>query len=278
MQQYPDYQNITIESIDKAVAAWFDLTVDAHVKQPNGDRKKVVVNWSSGERWVTSRTKRGVRDSNGVLILPIISIRRSNINPEPSMGALGAETANIVFSKRISQKTNDLMNLEKLRPLSQRSLNKPVVYEVFSIPFPDKNKITYELQIQAQYISQMNSILEKMFNELDIGKSFVAEFDNPGKHPQIGVEFEDRKSPGKAYVVGFFDSTINDAGNLEEFTDQERIIAFNTSFTVPAVLQLDPEGEKPAVKMERTAFNLRFVDEEVVFLDDLEEIEKIFGS
>lgn len=276
--QTPSYQPVTIEDVDRAIASWFNLTVDAHVKQPNGDRKKVVVNWSSGERWVTSRTKRGVRDNNGVLILPIISVRRSNIEPDPSASALGIETARLTFSRRISKKTNDYMNLEVLKPLSQRLLTKPEVFEVWSIPFPDKNKITYEVQIQAQYISQMNAILEKFFNELDIGKSFVAELDNPGKHPQTGVEFEDRKSPGKAYVVGLLNSSISDSGNLEEFTDQERIIMFNTSITVPAVLQLDPEGEKPALKYEHSAFGIRFSDEDAVFVTNKEDIEKIFGS
>lgn len=276
--EHPAVQVVTLETVDQAIKDWFDKTVDAHVNHPNGERKKVSVGWSAGERWVSGRQKKGIRDSNGVLILPIISIRRSGIEPSPVMSALGAETPVLQVAKRISQKTNNLANLWAQRDPSYRTPAKPVVYEVTTIPFPDRNILTYEIQVQAQYIVQMNTILEKIFHELDIAKSFVAPFDNDGKHPQIGVEFEERKKIDRNYVVGFFDSTLSDAGNFEEFTDQERIVRFNTSIRVPAVLQLDPEGEKPSVQVTRTAFGLNFAEERVHFVDNPEDIEKIFGK
>lgn len=269
---------ITLETIDLAIRDWFDKTVDAHVAQPNGLRKKVSVGWSAGERWVSAREKKGIRDTNGILILPIISIRRSAIEPGGGMSALGTETATLQISKRISEKTNNLANLWAQRESYRRTPAKPVVYEVTTIPFPDRNILTYEIQIQAQYISQMNVIIEKMFHELDIAKSFVAPFENDGRHPLIGDQFEDRPKMNKNYVVGFFDSTINDGGNFEEFTDQERIVRFSTTIKVPAVLQLDPEGEKPAVTVTRTAFGLNFSDETVHFTDNPSDIRKIFGD
>jgi len=275
--EHPAIQIVSFETIDQAIKDWFDKTVDAHVVHPNGERKKVSVGWSAGERWVSSRQRKGIRDDNGVLILPIISIRRSGIEPSPTMSALGTETPVLQVAKRISKKTNDLMNLNVARDPSHRVPPKPVVYEVTSIPFPDRNVLTYEVQIQAQYITQMNAIMEKIFHELDIGKSFVAPFDNDGKHPQIGVDFELRKKIDRDYVVGFFDSALSDGGNFEEFTDQERIVRFNTSIRVPAVLQLDPEGEKPSMQVVRTAFGLNFGEEQVTFVDDLADMEKIFG-
>jgi len=276
--EHSEYQNVTFETIDQAVVSWFDQTVDAHVLQPNGDRKKVVVNFSAGERWITARERRGLRDKNGVLILPLISLRRTGIEPSPTMSALGTETATLQISKRISPKTNDIQNLYKNRDPQFRTPSKPTVYEVTTIPFPDRSIISYEVQIQAQYITQMNTILEKMFHELDLNKSFVAPFENEGRHPPIGVPFEERKLLDKSYVVGFFDASVTDGGNFEEFTDQERIVRFNTSIRVPAVLQLDPEGEKPSVQVERTAFKLGFAEEKIKFVDDPYELELIFGD
>ena len=139
MTEHPAVQVVTFETIDQAIKDWFDKTVDVHVKTPGGDRKKVPVNWSSGERWVSSREKKGVRDNNGVLILPIISIRRSGVEPSPIMSALGAETPTLQVAKRISQKTNDLMNLWLQRDATRRVPSKPVVYEITTIPFPDRN-------------------------------------------------------------------------------------------------------------------------------------------
>lgn len=276
--EHPPVQTITLETIDQAVKDWFDRTVDAHVTHPNGDRKKVSVGWSAGERWVSGRQRKGIRDNNGVLILPIISIRRSGIEPSPTMSALGTETPVLQVAKRITQKTNNLVNLMAKREGQFRTPAQPVVYEVTTIPFPDRNILTYEVQVQAQYIVQMNTILEKVFHELDIAKSFVAPFDNDGRHPQIGEDFEKRKKIDRDYVVGFFDSTVNDGGNFEEFTDQERIVRWNTTIRVPAVLQLDPEGEKPSIQTVRTAFGLNFSEERIKFVDNPDDLIKIFGE
>lgn len=277
MSEHSGYTNVTLKTVDSAIRDWFDKSVDSHVSYPNGSRKKVAITFSAGERWVTAREKKGVRDDNGMLILPIISLRRTSIEPTPTMSALGAETANLQISRRISPKTNDLMNLDRARQPQNRFPAPPVVYEVATIPFPDRSILTYEMQVQAQYVNQLNEILEKIFHELDINKSFVAPFENDNKRAQIGEEFEDRKKIDRAYVVGFFEQTLSDSGNLEEFTDQERIVRFNTSFTVPAVLQLDPEGENPVIKVERTAFNIGFSDENVILVDNPEDFEKIFG-
>jgi hypothetical protein len=277
VSEHPPIQVVTFETIDQAVKDWFDKTVDAHVVHPNGERKKVSVSWSAGERWVSSRQRKGIRDANGVLILPVISIRRSGIEPTPTMSALGTETPTLQVARRISKKTNDLMNLWTKRDPGHRTPAKPVVYEVTTIPFPDRNVLTYEIQVQAQYITQMNAIIEKIFHQLDIGKSFVAPFDNDNRQPQTGVDFETRKKIDRDYVVGFFDSNISDGGNFEEFTDQERIVRFDTTIRVPAVLQLDPEGTKPSIQVVRTAFGLNFGEEQVCFVDDPEDIEKIFG-
>lgn len=278
MSQNPvKYREVTLRTIDQAVHDWFERTVDAHVERPDGKLYRVPAQFSAGERAVSSRERRGIRDQNGVLILPVISIRRTSIEPTPSMSALGTETPVLQIAKRVAGKTNDLMNLNVNRDPQFRAPLKPVVYEVTTIPFPDRSVLTYELQVQAQFIGQMNSILEKMFHELDLNKSFVAPFDNDGRHPPVGVPFEKREPLRTGYVVGFMESTSSDQGNFEEFTDQERIVRWSTQFTVPAVLQLDPEGEKPSVQRETTAFGLSFGREQVHLVDDPEEADRIFG-
>lgn len=270
-------QLITLETIDQAVRDWFDRTVDAHVESPNAPRKKVPVIFSSGERFVTSRQRKGIRDKNGVLMLPLISIRRTGIDPQPGMQALGTETPRLTFSRQISGKTNTLMNLNVDRSPSQR-MKDPIVHEVTSIPFPDRNTMTYEVMVQAQYVTQMNAILEKVFHQLDLQKSFVAPFENDNRHPPIGEPFEERVPLKTGYVVGFFDANMSDSGNFDEFTDTERIVRYTTSISVPTTLQLDPEGEEPGLKVERTAFGLNFSDENVKFVDDPYELEIIFGK
>jgi hypothetical protein len=268
-----EYQNITIETIDQAVFDWFDVTVDTHVEFPNGERRKVPVSFSAGERAVTSRQKKAIRDNNGVLILPLINITRTSIEPNPNMEALGVETPTLQISKQISGETNTLRNLMKDRIGAFSTPKEPIVYEVTTIPFPDRSIMVYRLKIQTQYITQMNAILEKIFNQLDLQKSFVATFD-PRRHPPIGEPFEEREELKSGYVCGFFSDVINDSGNLTEFTDQERIVLYETVFRVPATLQLDPEGEKPAVQREYTSYKVDFGGERVCFVRSKEELDK----
>lgn len=274
---YVEVPNITIETVDQCVHDWFNLTVDSRVLAPNGELKKTSVLFSSGERWIAAREKKGVRDKNGVLILPLISIRRTGIEAQPQQQAYGVETPNIVVSKRISPKTNIIQNANYYRQNSQRDVQR-TVYEVTTIPYPDFSVMTYEVQIQAQYIVQMNSILEKMFHELDIQKSFVMPIDRTRRHPPIGVPFEQRQPFAGGYLVGLLDASLNSGDNFEEFTDQERIVRYTCGLRVPVALTLDPEGEKPSIQVEKTAFDLQLGSEQARFVDDPVDMEMIFSS
>lgn len=272
---HPPYQVITLESVDRAIYEWFDHTLGAHVETPSGDRKKVLVNFSSGERFATSRERKGFRDKDGRLVLPVISLNRTSINPDQSMEALGIQTPRMQVARKISGKSNAIENLERTRTPNFRS--KQTIYEVTTIPFPNRSIIVYEFSVQAQYMTQLNSILEKFFHELDIQRSFIAELDQHREHTPNGVPFKERFPEDRHYVVAFMKEDVGDSSNFEEFTDQERIVSFTTNIQVPITLHLDPEGERPAVQIEKTSFGLGFGDEHVHFVDDPREMDKIFG-
>jgi hypothetical protein len=271
-----EYHNVTIESIDEAIHSWFDKTVDSHVESPNGDRKKVPVLFGAGERSVTSRTKKAIRDKNGVLILPLINVRRTSLEPNTQFQALGVETPTLTLSRQVNSKTNNIQNLLKDRTPSLRESQAPI-FEIITMPFPDSCVFYYELSIQTQYITQMNTILEKIVNQLDIQKQFVAPFDNFNRHPPIGEDFEAREPIKGNYVCGFFESSFNDQSNFEEFTDQERIHRYSTQIKVPAVLMLDPEGEKPAIQKNYTTTKLNFKAETVYSAKSWEELELVLN-
>jgi hypothetical protein len=276
------YQPVGIEDYDRAVRDWFDLTVDSKVSSPtNGGQMKVPVVVSTGERWAVSREKKAIRDQNGVLILPIAAVRRVSIDPDTSMKALGVQTPNIQIAKKISQKTGLLHQDSLARQVANRLKSEQAVYEVTTVPFPDRGMINYELKVQTSYQLQMNQFIQKMLRELDLQKSFVAPFNNEGRHSLNGVQFEDRGNRKNRldgpYAVGYFESALDDQGNFDEFTDQERIIMYTVTFRVPYVFFLDPEGEKPAVQVERTAYAVAFQPESTRFIEDENEWEKIFG-
>lgn len=277
------YSDITIETIDRAIRDWFDRTVDARVEGANGELGKVPVQFSSGERWSTGRTKQAFRDENGVLILPVIALRRTNIDPDPTKMALGVQTENIQIATRVDPKTAHIKALENMKPATIRR-NYPAIYDIYTIPYPDRLVATYQMVVQAQYITQMNEILQRVWRSLDIQKSFVAPFQNDGRHPpranQYGVSdpYERAKPLSTPYVVGFFDSAAADGSNFEEFTDTERIVKYTTDVRVPFVLQTTTDGERAPVQVQRTAYKVTIKDENVTFVDDPEELDAIFGK
>lgn len=273
----PEYQNITIEDVDQALYDHFDRVVDAHVRHPTDDLRKVPVMFASGERWVTGRDQRGIRDKNGVLILPVMSLRRTSIEQNTTMSALGTETEKITVARRVDGKTGIVQNAISSRSLPNRKTDGAVVYEVTTIPFPDRSIAFYELVVQTQYQTQMNEILEKIFANFSLQKSMVFPVrSSKGTIAQPDKDFDERKPMTGYYFVGFAEAAASDSGNLEEFTDTERIVKYKMDIRVPIYLQLDPEGMRPAVQTEKTAFKVGFGDENVCFVDDEYELDLIF--
>lgn len=275
-----EFVPLTIRHVDQAVKDWFDNTVAASVAGADGQRKRVPSVFSQGERWAIGRTRGSdgaLRDENGVLMLPVMAIRRVSITPDTSMLALGCQTENITISKRVDGKSGDLMSLERQKPESQRLPHDPVVYEVRTIPFPDRIVIDYQLVIQTQYISQMNDVLQKLWRMFDIQRSFVIPIQNDGRIPPRANGYRDPKPLDKPYLVGFFESEYSDSGNFEEFTEQERVIKYTTSFTVPAALSAPVDGIEPLVRVERTAYKVVIPEENVRWVNSPAELDEIFG-
>jgi len=288
----PTARNIGIEDIDRAVKKWFSHVVNPYVVTPNGDRRAVPVLFSAGERWVAASDRAGIRDKDGRVILPVIQIGRTGINTSQNLTALGSNVPRLQVSRLISEKTPALAELDRSRPLSSRRLRQAAVYEVYTIPFPITMALPYSVTVQAQYQWQMNQIIQKILSKLEFYDvpSFVIDID--GLNRPAGVStgegtteltsdeiapYEIRSALTDYYVVGYLEGDITNEGNMDEFTDQERIIQLRYNFHVPTALMVDPEGEKPAVQKETTAFNISLDAEEVHAVDSPADLDKIFG-
>ena len=74
----------TIESIDYAITSWLkeDLNLSA---KTNAGYTQVPVFWQSPERSFQIKDDRSLRDENGAIILPVISIERTGIEKDPNI-------------------------------------------------------------------------------------------------------------------------------------------------------------------------------------------------
>ena|SRR3990167_2444186 len=272
-------KNVTLETVDSAVRDYFDKKISISVDTEKG-RNKVPVIFAAGERWKMIRDNKGLRDENGTLILPVIAIRRTNIDRTPGMRALGQETPFITISKRIHDKTGNIQNLVNTRKLNGfPQLRKSPVFEYLTIPFPDFAVVFYEIVIWTQYQTQMNEILQKIFYNYEHMDSFV-----------MPVEYDGKKRKGNSYYfVGFRDGTVVPQSNVEEFTNQERIIKYSYTIKVPAYFILDPDDESLAYGRNKSESStddgskVVFKDQSVTDVKlkesfiSLEEFEKLFG-
>lgn len=279
-QEHTYYQQIQIEDVDQSLYDWFDIKLDIHVETPTHELKKVPIVYASGERWSTARDERGIRDKNGLLILPIISVRRASIDRSAKDKlALGTEQGRFQIARRIDPKTNVLQNALGSRVASSRKKNDKAIYEITTIPFPDWFVTNYEIVIKTQYTTQMNEVIQKIFSNLDVQSSFVmplnaSNADDSGNHDG---EFDSRTPLKGYYFVGFVDTDFSDTGNFEEFTDTERIVQYSFSVLIPTYLLLDSQGNRPAIQTELTSYELQFADENVTFHDNEEDLDDFFS-
>lgn len=286
---------LRLEDVDRGVKAWFNSIVSGKVSDPAGEkgsRRDVHVTFAAGERWVAAADRQGVRDKDGQLILPVIEVSRQGFSMEDNMTALGANVPTMQIARLVSPKTAQLAAADDIRPISQRRLRSGAVYDIYTIPFPVNGTMPYKVRVQTQYQQQMNELVEKMLYNLEFFDvpSFLIEIDGdprpqglptglgsteklPADHQRFGA----RHPLSSHYVVGYVDGSLADEGNFDEFTDQERIIQLQFGFKVPVALQLDPEGERPAVQKETTAFRVELEAEECHFVDSSEQLDAIFG-
>ena len=75
----------TIEDVDRSVFNLFEKELDFTVES-NKKPAKVPVIFATGERFAILARKKPLRDANDVLILPLISIMRTQIENTPGIG------------------------------------------------------------------------------------------------------------------------------------------------------------------------------------------------
>lgn len=228
------FPTIGIKDVDQSIVSYFKDRLSLSVETADGKRKSVPVIFASGERFAMIRDKKGLRDENKILILPLITVQRLDIDRTLGFAGMGIETPNIVVSKRVHPETNFKQNLFEQRNKLWPTVRKnKVIYQIFTIPFPDFCTVYYQIMIWSQYQNEMNSILEKIFYTFDLQDSFVM---------PINYDKNEIKLKGKnGFFVGFRETTsLASQNNFEEFTDDERIIRYQYNIKVPAYFVLDP--------------------------------------
>jgi hypothetical protein len=262
-----DIPSVGIEDIDRAIFKLFNEKLSFEVTH-KGTTQKVPVIFASGERFALTRRKNPIRDKNNTIILPVISIMRKNIDFSPSQANKGTaisfrEQESYVVRYRLSSRDRKFQNIinkqgvksqknvssrenfELTSPTKTRanlgtvttrressninfSANAKValgenlgknIFEVMEIPYPEFVAVTYNVVFWTQYMQQSNQMLETLL------VNFTGQGEEIPLTTEAGYE-----------LVAFFASPFSGDSNLDEFTENERIIRHSFDVTVPGYI------------------------------------------
>ncbi len=237
-EQLNDYEgkrifDSRIENIDTAMYNFINDQMNLHAHDGDGF-KKVPVIMASAERAVLSKKDTRVRDEEGAIILPVITIERTSLVKSPS--EKGTVWANVpaldkvkggnipVVQKIVQDKTANFKNARSARKKGQLNFPDKVektVYKTISIPLPVYVTIMYEITITTEYQQQMNQLVVP-FVTVPGGINYIIIRDGVHRYE------------------GFIQQDYSHENNISDFSNEER--KFETKFNIKVLGHLIGDG------------------------------------
>jgi len=262
----------TIETIDKAFFDYIDKELDIF-SNTSGGWKKVPVLWVSAERAYQVKREKGLRDSKGILKLPLITVERKGMKKDPDMKGVAwahipevndSKGGSITIARRIKQdKTANFVNADSYRKHGSMSastvgngqLNFPfknpgkVVYETITMPMPTYVVVDYDVVVKTEYQQQINDIITPFITKTGQITNFVLRHE--------GHMFE-----------GFIQGDFNQDSNVAQMNEEERV--YETPIKIKILGYLVGEGpnrERPKLTIRENAVEVKIPREQVLLGD-----------
>ena len=262
------FASSTLENIDTAFLRYINETLDIHTTTNQGFIKVPVI-WSSAERTFQSKRDSRVRDQEGSLVLPLITIERTavtkDVNRKGSVQAalmpVNDEKGGVIqVARRIKQdKTANFANADAKRTRGQLNFprpNKKIVYETISMPLPVYVVLNYEITLRTEYQQQMN----------DMSTPFIA---RPG-----GVNYFIVENDIHRYEA-FIKESYSQSNNVRSYTNEER--KFETKINVEVLGYILGEGDndnQPFLSIRENAVDIKIPRERIITRDEIEEANR----
>ena len=208
--------SVTLKDIDTSVMTHIKDVMKPRIKEAN-EIIKVPVFYGNEERWKAVRQRGVLRDKNGVLILPLIMFRRTDVSFDDAMPMSFDHDVKGEFIK-VARSNKWSKDNQYDRFSVQRGI-KPV-QEIVYTGMPDHVVCNYSVVMMTNFIEQMNILNDlflehigtyfgdseqyKFLSSLDGGLSDASEMNREGER-LIKTEFS---LSIKAYVIPEFTSNI----------------------------------------------------------------------
>jgi len=236
--------------------------------------EKIPVIWSSAERAYQIKNNRELRDKNGSLIPPIISIERSSTAKEPTnkgsfFGTLSPRFDRYFVAEELNQdKTSNFANADSLRTAGQINFvtskkNQKKVYKYKSIPVPIYVTVEYKINIITNYQGQMNEAIQPFMARTAQNYFIITKdehkyecFMNPSFEQEsisnLGEEERKYRSTITVKVLGYL---IGEGDNQEKPQEiiQENAVEVKIPKENLAFIQEEPKRQREAPSLLRNA-------------------------
>jgi|TARA_R110001599_G_scaffold184784_1_gene378912 hypothetical protein len=259
------FEPSTVETIDKSVLKYLE-GLDLF-SSTNEGWKKVPIVWGTAERAYQTKNSKDVRDAQGMLKFPIISVRRLSLAKDmQSKGVFQGNVADykdeqggsLPVSRVIYQdKTTKFASADALRLHGQANYprsNAKVVYRTVSAPMPVNVSVMYEITLRTEYQQQMNELI----------LPFIT---TPGTINYVRL-FE-----GEHRYEGFIQGDFSNGDNLSDFSSEER--KFETKIQLKVIAYLvgqEDNREKPHYSVRENAVEVK-IPRERISLNEVPEHE-----
>mgnify|MGYP003135361851 CR=1 FL=1 len=260
----------TIEDIDAAMLEYIKDELDIFTETNRGWGKVPVI-WVAAERAAQIKQIKELRDTEGSMIYPLITLERSSIAKDLSKkGSVfanippvnDAKRGSITVARRLNQKkTSEFANADAKRRFGQvnfktKKQNKKIVYETYTVPLPVYITVNYVVSITTEYQQQMNDIMTPFITK-------------PG-----GINYFQLKRNGHMYE-GFIDADFTANNTTNDLGEQERKFVTDINIRVLGYLiGEDKNQESPKIVKRQNAVEVRFPRERVIFGDIPEDIDE----
>ena len=271
----------TLETVDYAMYSWLSDELNLYTTT-NAGWEKVPVIWASAERAYQVKRDDDLRDIDGALVLPIITIERANVTKDLSRKGTvwgnippvnDEKGGSVTIARRIKQdKTANFANADSWRravstgptqrffptrdKFGRHKESQKTVYETITIPIPVYLDITYSISIKTEYQEQMNDLTTPFMTKTGGINYFLVNHE--------GHRFE-----------SFIQGDISQDNNVSSMDTEQRTYETKIDIkTLGYIVGEDKNQEQPKIVIRENAVEVKLPKEKVIFGDIPEHINK----
>lgn len=267
----------SLETIDGAVVDYVNKKLDLFATTNKG-WNKVPVLWVAPERAYQRKHNKDLRDDDSTLILPLITVARTEILKDPKRkGTMGVNIPAVrdkmgnqfTIGKLINQertaRQNNARSARKNGAVSnpkgghgQKNMrvwsdkDKAPVFDLITVPLPIYIDIKYTISLRTGYQQQMNELVTPFITRA-------------GQKNDFRIKAEHHQ------YIAHIDANYTKNNNVSEMNEDERTYETEITMVVSGYLIGDgPNQEQPTVVRRQTTTELTFGREQSV-LGDINE-------